>query len=125
MRRALVRSAFNPVIYEVLDFGISMYDADLELIAEAPGITSFLGANDYGIRKGVSYVGAGRLQPGDVVLMNYPYWSGAHVYDALLFAPVFHHGTCRPTWPSGRTGSTWAPRPPATCWTPPRCTRKG
>lgn len=93
MRRALVRSAFNPVIYEVLDFGISMYDADLELIAEAPGITSFLGANDYGIRKGVSYVGAGRLQPGDVVLMNYPYWSGAHVYDALLFAPVFHCGT--------------------------------
>jgi N-methylhydantoinase B len=93
MRRALVRSAFNPVIYEVLDFGISMYDADLELIAEAPGITSFLGANDYGIRKGVSYVGAGRLQPGDVVLMNYPYWSGAHVYDALLFAPAFHDGT--------------------------------
>ena len=63
MRRALVRSAFNPVIYEVLDFGISMYDADLELIAEAPGITSFLGANDYGIRKGVSYVGAAGCSP--------------------------------------------------------------
>jgi N-methylhydantoinase B len=92
MRRALVRSAFNPVIYEVLDFGISMYDANLELIAEAPGITSFLGANDFGIRKGVGYVGTARLQPGDVVLMNYPYWSGAHAYDALLFAPVFHDG---------------------------------
>jgi N-methylhydantoinase B len=89
MRRALVRSAFNPVIYEVLDFGISMYDASLQLIAEAPGITSFLGANDFGIRKGVGYVGPERLNPGDVVLMNYPYWSGAHAYDALLFAPVF------------------------------------
>lgn len=92
MRRALVRSAFNPVIYEVLDFGISMYDANLELIAEAPGITSFLGANDFGIRKGISYVGADRLRSGDVVLMNYPYWSGAHAYDALLFAPAFHQG---------------------------------
>jgi N-methylhydantoinase B len=92
MRRALVRSAFNPVIYEVLDFGISIYDASLELIAEAPGITSFLGANDFGIRKGVAYVGTARLQPGDVVLMNYPYWSGAHAYDALLFAPAFHDG---------------------------------
>jgi N-methylhydantoinase B len=90
MRRALVRSAFNPVIYEVLDFGISIYDASLELIAEAPGITSFLGANDFGIRKGVAYVGTDRLHPGDVVLMNYPYWSGAHAYDALLFAPAFH-----------------------------------
>ena len=43
MRATLVRTAFNPVIYEVLDFGISIYDADLELIAEAPGITLFLG----------------------------------------------------------------------------------
>ena len=93
MRRTLVRSAFNPVIYEVLDFGISMYDADLQLIAEAPGITSFLGANDSGIRKGVEYIRPGRLRPGDVVLMNYPYWSGAHAYDALLFAPVFQDDT--------------------------------
>jgi len=90
MRRTLVRSAFSPVIYEVLDFGISMYDANLELVAEAPGITSFLGANDYAIRKGVEYVGREHLEPGDVILMNYPYWSGAHAYDAMLFAPVFH-----------------------------------
>ena len=38
MRRTLVRTAFNPVIYEVLDFGISLYDDDLELIADAPGL---------------------------------------------------------------------------------------
>ena len=27
MRATLVRTAFNPVIYEVLDFGISIYDS--------------------------------------------------------------------------------------------------
>ena len=27
MRATLIRTAFNPVIYEVLDFGISIYDA--------------------------------------------------------------------------------------------------
>jgi N-methylhydantoinase B len=89
MRRTLVRTAFNPVIYEVLDFGISMYDAQLRLVAEAPGITSFLGANDYAIVKGVEYVGAANLNRGDVVILNYPYWNSAHTYDALLFAPVF------------------------------------
>ena len=89
MRRALVRSAFNFVIYEVLDFGISIYDSRFQLIAEAPGITSFLGANDFAIKKGVAHVGADRLKPGDVCLLNYPYWSGAHAYDAMLFAPVF------------------------------------
>ena len=31
MRVTLIRTAFNPVIYEVLDFGISVYDARLEL----------------------------------------------------------------------------------------------
>lgn len=88
-RRTLIRTAFNPVIYEVLDFGISLYDDRLRLIAEAPGILSFLGANDRAIQYGVDFVGRDALDPGDIVLMNYPYWSSAHAYDALLFAPFF------------------------------------
>jgi len=50
MRRTLIRTAFNPVVYEVLDFGISLYDGSLDLIADAPGLAFFLGANDYAIR---------------------------------------------------------------------------
>jgi len=97
MRATLIRTAFNPVIYEVLDFGISVYDAQLELIAEAPGLTHFLGANDYSIRKGVEYVGAESMEPGDVVLLNYPYWNAAHTHDATLFSPFFHAGSELPT----------------------------
>ncbi|MCS5722878.1 hydantoinase B/oxoprolinase family protein [Herbiconiux sp. CPCC 203407] len=89
MRTTLIRTAFNPVIYEVLDFGISLYDEKLELIAEAPGLTFFLGANDFSLQKGVEYVGAENLFPGDIVMLNYPYWNAAHAYDATLFAPVF------------------------------------
>ena len=88
MRTTLVRTAFNPVIYEVLDFGLSIYDENAELIAEAPGLTFFLGANDYSLVKGIEYVGRENLGPGDVVLLNYPYWNAAHAYDATLFAPV-------------------------------------
>ncbi|GFJ82663.1 5-oxoprolinase [Phytohabitans houttuyneae] len=93
MRATLIRTAFNPVIYEVHDFGISIYDDELRLVAESTGLSRFLGANDYSIRKGVEYVGAHTLRAGDVVLMNYPYWNAAHTYDATLFAPVFLHGT--------------------------------
>ena len=93
MRRTLVRTAFNPVIYEVLDFGISMYDRNRRLISESSGILSFLGANDYAIHKGVEKVGVENLHPGDVVMINYPYWSGAHVSDAMLFTPVFCEGS--------------------------------
>ncbi|WP_440105964.1 hydantoinase B/oxoprolinase family protein, partial [Streptosporangium sp. H16] len=78
MRATLIRTSFNPVIYEVHDFGMSMYDADLRLIAEATGLTFFLGANDFSLRKGVEYVGRENLCPGDVVLLNYPYWNAAH-----------------------------------------------
>ena len=96
MRRTLVRTAFNPVIYEVLDFGISMYDRDRRLIAESSGLLSFLGANDFAIRKGVDRVGVENLDPGDVLIVNYPYWSGAHAADAMMFAPVFCEGSESP-----------------------------
>jgi N-methylhydantoinase B len=89
MRRTLIRTAFNPVIYEVLDFGISIYNRDLDLISEAPSLTFFLGANDYAIRKGIEHIGEENLEPGDIILLNYPYWSAAHVSDVTLFAPIF------------------------------------
>ena len=89
MQRTLVRTAYNTAIYEMLDFGISLYDADLNLVADSPGLTLFLGANDYSIRKGVEYVGERNMNEGDIVLMNYPYWSSAHTLDPCLFSPVY------------------------------------
>jgi N-methylhydantoinase B len=50
----------------------------------------FLGANDYGLKKGVKYVGEENLNRGDIVIMNYPYWSSAHTLDVCLFSPVYH-----------------------------------
>lgn len=96
MRRTLIRTAFNPVIYEVLDFGISIYDGNLELIADAPGLAFFLGANDYAICKGVEFAGAETMRRGDIFIMNYPYWNSAHALDATLFAPVFADGDDKP-----------------------------
>lgn len=100
MRRTLVRSAFNPVIYDVLDFGISVYTADQRLMAEASGITHFLGANDRALVEGTKYIGLENMHPGDVFLLNYPYWSGAHAYDAMLFAPVFEEGAAADAAPA-------------------------
>src|SRR3984885_11571759 len=88
MRRTLVRTAFNSGIYEVLDFGISIYTPELKLIAEATGIAVFLGANDMALEHALRHVGPENLRPGDVILLNYPYWSSAHTYDAVLAAPV-------------------------------------
>lgn len=92
MQRTLIRTAYNTIVYEILDFGISMYDQDRRLIADSPGLAMFLGANDYGIKKALDYIGAENLDPGDIVLCNYPYWSATHTLDVLVFTPVFHEG---------------------------------
>ncbi|MEM3891997.1 MAG: hydantoinase B/oxoprolinase family protein [Nitrososphaerales archaeon] len=92
MRRTLIRTAFNPVIYDVLDFGISLYaysEGKTDLIAESSGIPYFLGANDYAIEKALEYVGVENLEQGDILIMNYPYWNAAHAADVTLFAPIF------------------------------------
>lgn len=90
MQRTLVRTAYNTIIYEILDFGISLYDAEMNLVADSPGLTMFLGANDYGLEKGVEYVGEENLEKGDIVIMNYPYWSSAHTLDVCLFSPIYY-----------------------------------
>ncbi|WP_135822189.1 hydantoinase B/oxoprolinase family protein [Halostella litorea] len=104
MQRTLVRTAYNTIVYEILDFGISLYDADLRLVADSPGLAIFLGSNDEGIEAGVEHVGKENLNPGDVVLCNYPYWSQAHTLDVLMFSPIFvddeleGFAACRAHW---------------------------
>ncbi|MXV64059.1 hydantoinase B/oxoprolinase family protein [Natronorubrum sp. JWXQ-INN-674] len=92
MQRTLIRTAYNTIIYEILDFGISLYDRDRNLIADSPGLALFLGANDYALEKVVEHVGEENMNPGDVILMNYPYWSSTHTLDVGVFAPIFREG---------------------------------
>ncbi|WP_228546399.1 hydantoinase B/oxoprolinase family protein [Halegenticoccus tardaugens] len=90
MQRTLVRTAYNTIVYEILDFGLSMYDNEFNLLADSPGLALFLGSNDYSVRNTVEYMGAENLDPGDVVMVNWPYRSSSHTLDVCLFAPVFH-----------------------------------
>lgn len=92
MARNLCRTAYNTVVYEIHDYGIGLHDPEGNTIAEAPGIAIFSGANDFGIKASVDFLGVEVLEPGDVVMCNYPYWSAAHTLDPLVFAPIFHEG---------------------------------
>lgn len=92
MKRTMQRTSYNTIIYEILDFAVSLYDNKLDLIAEAPGLAIFLGANDYATKKAIEKVGARNLSEGDIIVMNYPYWSSAHTYDVPLVAPIFFDG---------------------------------
>ena len=92
MARNLCRTAYNTIVYEIHDYGIGLHDPDGNTIAEAPGIAVFSGANDFGIQNSIEFLGIESMQPGDVIMINYPYWSAAHTLDPLVFGPIFFEG---------------------------------
>ena len=125
MERTLVRTAYSTIIYEINDFGLSIFDRDLNLLADSTGLPLFLGANEYAIRQTFAKGRFGDLEPGDVVYMNIPYWSGAHTNDGVLFAPVFVDGDVVAHAVVRATGRTWAAKMPDTSSTRPRSIRRG
>ena len=92
MERNLMRTAYSTVIYEVRDFGLGIYDRQCRMLSEAPGLAVFTRGNDYGLQKTVDFVGEESLEPGDLMLTSYPYWSSAHPLDVLAVSPIFACG---------------------------------
>ncbi len=92
MERTLVRTAYSTIIYEINDFGLSLFDRELRLLADSTGLPVFLGANDYAMRKCAEMGCFDDMQPGDVVMMNVPYVTGAHTNDGILVRGAFHEG---------------------------------
>jgi len=87
MNRNLMRTAYSTLIYEVHDFGLGIYDRECRLLAEAPGLAVFTRSNDYGLNKMVEFLGYDNIHPGDVILLNYPYWSSTHTLDVMAASP--------------------------------------
>ena len=92
MKRALIRTAFSPVIYEVLDFAVAIYDRDVRMLAQAPSLPFFMGTMNFCVEAAVEAVGGeDALEPGDIILFNDPYGTGSHPQDAAVVMPVFLH----------------------------------
>ncbi len=89
MNKTLVRTAYNPLLYEVQDFGLGLVSAEGLLWAEAPGVTVFLGAMPDTIKTGIARWREDFAE-GDVLIANDPYLTGTHISDTSVYVPVFH-----------------------------------
>lgn len=90
MKRALVRTAFSPVIYEVLDFAVAIYDPQMRLLAQAPSLPMFMGTLNFCVEEAVKNVGGeANVFPGDMIMYNWPYGTGSHPQDLAVVNPVF------------------------------------
>ena len=90
MKINLARSAYNPVVFEMLDFAVGIFDAEANMVAQAPGLPVFLGTLRENVRVVTDDIGGlDKFRPGDMYLMNDPYTSGTHLLDVTCVAPVF------------------------------------
>jgi N-methylhydantoinase B len=88
---SLQRTSQSPVIYEVLDFGVGLTDAQGEMVSQGNGIAGFLGPLGEATRETLRRVPD--LAPGDVIATNDPYsGGGTHLSDVALIRPIFVGG---------------------------------
>ncbi len=84
----LAQTAYSVNIKERLDFSCALFDADGNLIANAPHMPVHLGSMGESIKTVITR-NAGRMKPGDVYVLNDPYNGGTHLPDVTVITPVY------------------------------------
>jgi N-methylhydantoinase B len=90
MNANLARSAYTPIIYDMKDCSVGLFNERAELLGQSPGLPIFLGALDEAVRVIRAKAGLENFQPGDVYLINDPYLTGSHLNDVTVASPIFY-----------------------------------
>jgi 5-oxoprolinase (ATP-hydrolysing) len=97
----LANTAYSVNIKERLDFSCALFDAQGNLIANAPHMPVHLGSMGESV-KAIIRDNAGRMRPGDVFMLNDPYHGGTHLPDVTVITPVFEDDTDSGSHPAPR-----------------------
>ncbi|QKV18260.1 hydantoinase B/oxoprolinase family protein [Oricola thermophila] len=94
MFAAMRKAAMSSIIYEVLDMGTGIMNANGELASSGAGIPAFIGVLDKAVKVIVEkFDKPGVIEPGDVFITNDPYHGGVtHLNDIVVAMPVFAGG---------------------------------
>ncbi|MDH4416782.1 MAG: hydantoinase B/oxoprolinase family protein [Acidovorax sp.] len=99
----LQNTAYSVNIKERLDFSCALFDTAGNLIANAPHMPVHLGSMGESI-KTVIRENTGKMQPGDVFVLNDPYHGGTHLPDITVITPVYIADEAEPTFYVGSRG---------------------
>ncbi len=90
MFAAFRKTAMSAIIYEVLDMGTAITDAQGNLASSGAGIPAFVGVLDKAVMRMIELNGHD-IAPGDIFVTNDPFYGGVtHLNDIVLTMPVFH-----------------------------------
>jgi 5-oxoprolinase (ATP-hydrolysing) len=99
----LQNTAHSVNIKERLDFSCALFNQQGQLIANAPHMPVHLGSMGESIQT-VIRENQGRMQRGDVYVLNDPYHGGTHLPDVTVITPVFLGDEAQPVFYVGSRG---------------------
>src|SRR6516164_602904 len=70
MKTNLMRTAYNMIIYEALDFTVGIFDAQGNTASIGLGLPMFIRGMSDTVKAKIAHYGVKNLEPGDVLLTN-------------------------------------------------------
>ncbi|HEY7067632.1 MAG TPA: hydantoinase B/oxoprolinase family protein [Chloroflexota bacterium] len=92
MKTNLMRTAYNMIIYEALDFTVGLFDADGNTVSIGLGLPMFIRGLSDAIKAKLAHYGKENIQPGDILLTNDSYIMGSHLNHMIFTLPIFWEG---------------------------------
>jgi N-methylhydantoinase B len=92
MKTNLMRTAYNPIIYEALDYTVGLFDANGETVSIGLGLPMFIRGLSDAIKAKLAFYGPDGIEPGDILLTNDAYIMGSHLNHMIFTLPIFHDG---------------------------------
>jgi N-methylhydantoinase B len=90
MKTNLMRTAYNTIIYEALDFTTGLFTAAGETVSIGMGLPFFTRGMAETIKATVKHFGVENISPQDILVTNDAYITGSHLYHVTLTLPIFY-----------------------------------
>ena len=94
MQFTMTRTAYSPVFFEGQDFTVSIFDGNLDRVAQREGFPSQMGAMQQAVMAAITHFGWSQLEPGDVLLHNSSLIGTPHLPEFCMVRPVIRGGEC-------------------------------
>ena len=92
MKTNLMRTAYNLIIYEALDFTVGLFTAEGDTISIGLGLPMFIRGMSETVKAKIRHFGMENIRPGDIMVTNDAYTTGSHLNHFTFTQPIFHEG---------------------------------